>query len=993
MLFHDRGTVNIADVVRYVVTYDSAVDPLNRHTFLSHITSGGHGHRLLHPKLHLRIRNNASMLLRAAYLQGPYALCVSVREDTFHANEQHLGRFDTVAPVYDQDLKASTSFWTELPSEGRYETNITWQTYCRRTWIIEIASQALFALAPITYTITIGYTKESTRKAAQENDVITSSPGLTIQKLTTAELWATPPILPGHTNVHLVILTHGLHSNVTADMLYLKDRIEQTAGLAHRPDGGVVIRGFGGNVCKTERGIKWLGKRMARWLLHETLWLDQVGCFAHDAPPYSRISFIGHSLGGVVQTYAIAMIELMTNGEFFRKLRPVHLITLASPWLGISAESPAYVKLALDVGLIGRTGQDLGLMNRLGQKIEAQPDKKAIRDSRPILRLLALAGSPAHRVIRRFCTRTIYANVVNDGIVPLRTSAMFFLDWNSFDTVEKSIPPNGLITHLGNLSGIVGLPTLDHFIGGVERIFSPRKAESDDSPKKMENERESEESNPKSQSLLPSFLRPKSTILPSSDPRVSRLRTSDHQRRKSMPSMTDRSSNIKKDVADAIKDDLYGGTAAERVTNVTHPQGEGIKQGLHSWDKGHGPNVDEIAKSLTGGSSSSSSESTHAADPSSTQSPSTGTAQPGQPKPTVDIDALLLKDDDNNSENPAESQVPGHIISNQLVESPTETDKQFAPSEGTPHLTKATGPPKSQPQHQAQGDTTSNRLFTLFQHFRPSAGKQPMTRRLSKVYHRSQTVTQSLNDIRPPPPRTTFFENFPSLINPPLPDETFITDPSSRPKTIFHDRIYTPDDIPPVSTQSSESSGNNGTDEQSTKREKLRLEEKIARDWHSDMTWRKVLVKLEPDAHNNIIVRRMFPNAYGWPVIEHLVREHFVHDPEGIHREFSQESGIIPLPPESAKSEGSHVDPPMSPDWESPMSESDEEDLDEESERPGSLGRAALSDEENGEVLEMTDFSADRKRSLSEAGRASIEEEQSRHGDVNKGTPLEVRCT
>jgi hypothetical protein len=147
----------------------------------------------------------------------------------------------------------------------------------------------------------------------------------------------------------------------------------------------------------------------------------------------------------------------------------------------------------------------------------------------------------------------------------------------------------------------------------------------------------------------------------------------------------------------------------------------------------------------------------------------------------------------------------------------------------------------------------------------------------------------------------------------------------------------------------------------------LRLEEKIARDWHSDMTWRKVLVKLEPDAHNNIIVRRMFPNAYGWPVIEHLVREHFLHDPEGIYREFSQETGVIPLDlPAEEPGLGT-----ISPGWESPISESDEEDEEEGEERPGSMGRARMSDEDEGEVLEMTDFLAqDMARSHSEGGRA-----------------------
>ena len=55
----------------------------------------------------------------------------------------------------------------------------------------------------------------------------------------------------------------------------------------------------------------------------------------------------------------------------------------------------------------------------------------------------------------------------------------------------------------------------------------------------------------------------------------------------------------------------------------------------------------------------------------------------------------------------------------------------------------------------------------------------------------------------------------------------------------------------------------------------IRVEEKIARAYHEGMSWRKVLVRLEPDAHNNMVVRRMFSNAYGWPVVKHLVETHF----------------------------------------------------------------------------------------------------------------------
>ena len=120
MLYHDKETVSIAEVVRYVVTYDPAVDTTIRHGILHHVVSSSHVPSRLHPMLHLRIRNTASVLLRPAYLQGPYALAVSVREDTFHANDETIPLEPSSTPVHNQDLKASTSFWVELASEKKY---------------------------------------------------------------------------------------------------------------------------------------------------------------------------------------------------------------------------------------------------------------------------------------------------------------------------------------------------------------------------------------------------------------------------------------------------------------------------------------------------------------------------------------------------------------------------------------------------------------------------------------------------------------------------------------------------------------------------------------------------------------------------------------------------------------------------------------------------------------------------------------------------------
>jgi len=104
-------------------------------------------------------------------------------------------------------------------------------------------------------------------------------------------------------NIHLVMVTHGLHSNLGADMLYLKESIDATAKQARedrrrrrqeqkgqKPETGskeaastaplsggqedipdeeedddeedVIVRGFDGNVVRTERGIQYLGKRL-----------------------------------------------------------------------------------------------------------------------------------------------------------------------------------------------------------------------------------------------------------------------------------------------------------------------------------------------------------------------------------------------------------------------------------------------------------------------------------------------------------------------------------------------------------------------------------------------------------------------------------------------------------------------------------------------------------------------------------------------------------
>ena len=668
--------------------------------------------------------------------------------------------------------------------------------------------------------------------------------------------------------VHLVVLTHGLHSNLGADMLYLKESIDAAAKEAREdarkrtkergrsrskapgidrkgsldrapksPDqetstaplsGGqddleswdqdsiedeeeVIVRGFSGNAVRTEKGIQYLGKRLAKYVLSMT-YPDQpfkpvkksmgkslsrafTGSqeaednnagppshkdssihrsktrSGHSAYKITSISFIAHSLGGLTQTYAIAYIH-KHSPHFFEEIKPINFVTMASPFLGLSNENPMYVKFALDFGLVGRTGQDLGLTWRAptmvrsgwgamiggigseGQRAQKQPDPAA----KPLLRVLPTG--PAHQVLKLFRNRTVYSNVVNDGIVPLRTSCLLFLDWSGLGRVEKARRENGLIGTMADW-------------GWAEMTGA--------------------NSSQRRQMGLDSGAE--------SGEEGSRSNSRDRRHRATVPQPSE----------DATKLD----TANEEQRNQKG------HEGIHNQAQMFQDEEDDASKS--------------------------------------------------KESSPTQSQSPFAGFLNFLRPNQNKSQKQ------SPKNTKIYK--RGQTVKGEQSDGASDR----------TSGSPPPSR---PGPVRGDSL---LDDPNNPfaPPKTTFFESAGDILNPPLPNTEFLIDPASRPRTIFHDRIYHPEDIPPPPTKrratlkrsfSSENSrkalsrvntdyGNQGSSNPDTSG--MKVEEKIARAYHRDLSWRKVLVRLEPDAHNNICVRRMFSNAYGWPVVKHLVDTHF----------------------------------------------------------------------------------------------------------------------
>ncbi|CAI7615521.1 unnamed protein product [Penicillium glandicola] len=891
LLIHQVGSVRVGEVVRYTITYTPAADPILP----------------IPSNLHVRVKNTSAIPLRAAYLHGPYTLYAACYPSQFDPNTKYERQDLEGTPQYEPYLKAGGGWDATIkvpanlleahefgsPGQGGPASGQS------VSWIVEIQSQVIFSTSAVVhFELLVGRDEKSLSyflngawssgngpsgppaklqdhwlPETRGSQVLASkgvhSKAIALHVDDTTSLWSNPPFPSARPSkspeqetqdsqplcdnpaledstearksakkkkVHLVLLTHGLHSNLGADMLYLKESIDAAtrrpkkdsqAKAPHvRPAGldgenpssksshveeeqnsqagdnvedddeeQVIVRGFSGNAVRTERGIQYLGKRLAKYVLLLTYPDQPYFPLKGSKPnPFSRpfsarkeraqpssysaestpqenaqefqnedhayqitsISFIGHSLGGLIQTYAIAYIQ-KHSPQFFEQIKPVNFIALATPFLGLSNENPMYVRFALDFGLVGRTGQDLGLSWTApkvrsgwgaiiaGRGESAKDPGHSDPGARPLLRILPCG--PAHEVLKKFQHRTVYSNVVNDGIVPLRTSSLLFLDWKGLDRVEKARRDNGIVGTMAEW-------------GWAELTGANSKS--------------------------PRFAR----------------------------------------------------------------SGEELSLSLPTIETGH-------------------------------QNTYSATQVPQKPK-----DDIL--DEDTLSPRPEQflSQPQPSHVSNQRI-------------------------PEGVVKENLSENASNSPLDSFFSLFRPNQGKNPPASKNAKIYKRSQTLgtfetsggdgSMSIthghlsheHEGLHTPPKTTFFESAGDLLMPPLPPADFILDPASRPRTIFHDRIYHPGDIPPplpvkrrtlafgsLQSKQSKSAPTQYPPASIAETESgLKIEEKIARAYHRDLTWRKVLVRLEPDAHNNIIVRRMFTNAYGWPVVKHLVDTHFGHTP------------------------------------------------------------------------------------------------------------------
>ena len=387
VFYHQKSSVKIGEIERYVIKYI----PTKKRDGKSTGSVALSIMETLNQSIFLKIKNVSNSTYSANYIMGPFDLYCDVRTQEYCDSKRVIVTAEK--PQYKSQLGPQKKFIAELAMHQLQDEYV---------WVVDVISGMIFSTENHpSYEITISISKDSL-KCKGYRDLSLNSSWFNVKKLNTADLWSIPETMTNNGKPkHLVLLTHGLHSNTSADMLYMKEEIERQQ--SQIPGEELIITGFTDNVCQTEKGIKYLGTRLAEYLI-DLLKRHRI----------KKISFIGHSLGGLVQAFAIVYLSV-NEPELFKELTLENFIALASPLLGLAAHNPKYVKYSLSHGVMGQTGKDLGLHRSVNN------------GNVPLLYLLS--GNPFQTIIKQFKRRTIYANCENDGIVPLYTSSLLYLEY------------------------------------------------------------------------------------------------------------------------------------------------------------------------------------------------------------------------------------------------------------------------------------------------------------------------------------------------------------------------------------------------------------------------------------------------------------------------------------------------------------------------------------------------------------------------------------
>jgi hypothetical protein len=145
---------------------------------------------------------------------------------------------------------------------------------------------------------------------------------------------------------------------------------------------------------KTWDGIEKCGERLAVFTIEH--------CEKHKP---DKISFIGHSLGGLIIRNCIGHLERI---NFFNKIQPISYVSVASPHLGIFT-TPYYKQVIVRMGVVGMTGKEL-----------------LIEDESKLLVEMSQEEGKYYQGLNRFKNLLTYGNIKGDASVGFETSCITY---------------------------------------------------------------------------------------------------------------------------------------------------------------------------------------------------------------------------------------------------------------------------------------------------------------------------------------------------------------------------------------------------------------------------------------------------------------------------------------------------------------------------------------------------------------------------------------
>ncbi|KAI3510590.1 hypothetical protein L1887_17704 [Cichorium endivia] len=239
--------------------------------------------------------------------------------------------------------------------------------------------------------------------------------GLRAQAMSTTQGNITSPRSANHVKEepdHLLVLVHGIYAS-PSDWRYVEAELKRRLGRHF-----LIYASSCNTYSKTFAGIDGAGKRLA----------DEVKQVVKSTDSLKRISFLAHSLGGLIARYAVGALYTHNNIDekqdgMIAGLEAINFITLATPHLGVRGNKqlpfllgvPILEKIAAPMApiFVGRTGSQLFLT-------DGKPDKP------PLLLRMTTNCDEGHYMsaLGAFRYRILYANASYDHMVGRRTSSI-----------------------------------------------------------------------------------------------------------------------------------------------------------------------------------------------------------------------------------------------------------------------------------------------------------------------------------------------------------------------------------------------------------------------------------------------------------------------------------------------------------------------------------------------------------------------------------------